>query len=208
MLWYDVQICSYKINRIEQNKNHLFLYQVWNTQVKSNHGIFQVKLPLFNGLEATFSGICLDQITVKFPQYPLKGIVEEVIAAGYKIQGNNPKDLPQLQHSLLGVTQISCWESSTWCIIQKKCSSYQLNSQYTDLGSRMQMVLEKFLVVHTKCSQRLNPGITWTQQHFHLISISCSKQVTKSTQMHLYYMWKLKRIVSIISWSVKRMKMK
>ena len=73
-----------------------------NTQVKSNHGIFQVKLALFNGSEASFSGICLDQITVKFPQYPLKGIVEEVIAAGYKRQGNNPKDLPQIQHSLLG----------------------------------------------------------------------------------------------------------
>ena len=51
-----------------------------NTQVKSNHGIFQVKLALFNGSEATFSGICLDQITVKFPQYPLKRIVEELIA--------------------------------------------------------------------------------------------------------------------------------
>ena len=111
-------------------------------------------------------------------------------------------------HSLLGVTQISCWESSTEGIIQKKCSNYHLDSQYTDLGSKMQMALKVLLVVHIKCSQRLNPGITWTQQHFYLISISCSKQVTKSTQMHLYYMWKSIRIVSIISWSVKRMKMK
>ena len=55
---------------------------VGNAQVKSNHGIFQVKLPLFNGSEATFSGVCLDQITVKFHQYPVKWIVEEDIAAG------------------------------------------------------------------------------------------------------------------------------
>ena len=85
---------------------------VGNTEVKSNHGIFQVKLPLFNGSEATLSGVCLDQITVKFPQYPLKGIVEEDIAAGYKRQGNNPRDLPNY-HRLFGVTQISCWESNT-----------------------------------------------------------------------------------------------
>ena len=69
---------------------------VGNTEVKSNHGIFQVKLPIFNGSEATFSGVCLHQITVTFPQYPLKGIVEEDIAAGHKRQGNNPRDLPQL----------------------------------------------------------------------------------------------------------------
>ena len=77
---------------------------VGNTEVKSNHPIFQVKLPLFNGSEATFSGVCLDQITFKFPQYPLKGIVEEDIAAGYKRQENNPKDLPQLSQFVRGDT--------------------------------------------------------------------------------------------------------
>ena len=69
---------------------------VGNTEVKSNHGVFQVKLLIFNGSEATFSGVCLDQITVTFPQYPLKEIVEGDIAAGYKRQGNNPRYLPQL----------------------------------------------------------------------------------------------------------------
>ena len=77
---------------------------VGNTEVKSNHGIFQVKLPLFNGSEATFSKVCLDQITVKFPQNPLKGIVEEDIAAGYKRQGNSSRDLPQLPQSVGGDT--------------------------------------------------------------------------------------------------------
>ena len=47
---------------------------------------------------------CLDQIAVKFPQYPLKGIVEEHIVAGYKRQGNNPKDLPQLPQFVGGDT--------------------------------------------------------------------------------------------------------
>lgn len=42
---------------------------VGNTQIKSIHGIFQVKLPLFNVSEAAFSGVYLDKITVKFLQY-------------------------------------------------------------------------------------------------------------------------------------------
>ena len=77
---------------------------VGNTEVKSNHGIFQVKLPLFNGSEAIFSGVCLDQIKVKFPQYPLKEIVGEDIPAGYKRQENNPRDLPQLPQFVGGDT--------------------------------------------------------------------------------------------------------
>ena len=76
---------------------------VGNTEVKSNHGIFQVKLPLFNGSETTFSGVCLDQITVKFPKYPLKGTAED-IAAGYKRQQNNPRDLLHLPQFVEGDT--------------------------------------------------------------------------------------------------------
>ena len=79
---------------------------VGNTQFKSNHGIFQVKLLLFNGSEATFSVVCLDQITVMFPQYPLKGIVEEDVAAGHKRQGITYEVYHN--HSLLEVTEISC----------------------------------------------------------------------------------------------------
>ena len=78
---------------------------VGNARVKSNHCIFQMKLRLFNGSEATFSGVCLDQIKVKFPQYRLKGKVEENIAAGSKRQGNNPRDLLQLPQ-FVGVIQI------------------------------------------------------------------------------------------------------
>ena len=123
---------------------------VGNTEIKSNHGIFQVNLPLFNGSEGTFSGVCLDQITVKFHQYPLKGITEEHIAAGYKRQGNNPRDLPQLPQFVGGNTVLP----------SKKCSNYHLDSQYKDLALRMQITIEVLLVVNIKCSQRLNSGIT------------------------------------------------
>ena len=45
---------------------------VGNSTINSNHRIFQVRLPLFNGSDAVFSGVCIDQITVEFPHYPLK----------------------------------------------------------------------------------------------------------------------------------------
>ena len=89
--------------------------------------------------------------------------------------------------SLLGMTEISHWESSNKVIIQKKCSNNHLDSQYTDLGSRMQMAVEVLLVVHIKCSQKLNPGMNratfLSDQYKH-----CSKQVTKSIQINVYYM--------------------
>ena len=46
---------------------------VGNALITSSHGTYQVKLPLFNGNYAALSGICLDQITVQIPKYPLKG---------------------------------------------------------------------------------------------------------------------------------------
>ena len=45
---------------------------VGDSMIKSNHGLFQVPLPFFNGSNAVFSGVCMDQITVEFPHYRLK----------------------------------------------------------------------------------------------------------------------------------------
>ena len=96
LLWYGVQDRYAAIKSIgsrakQESSIPISTGGVGNTELKSSHGIFQIKLPLFNGSEATFNRVCLDQITVKFPQNPLKGIVEEDIAAGYKRQGSSPK---------------------------------------------------------------------------------------------------------------------
>ena len=45
---------------------------VANSMIKSYHGIFQVRLPLFNVSDEVFSEVCIYHITVKFPHYPLK----------------------------------------------------------------------------------------------------------------------------------------
>ena len=63
-----------------------------NAEIKTTHGIYRVKLPLFNG-NAVFSGVCLDQITVQFPKYPLQGRVEKDIRNGYKQIGGDVKNL-------------------------------------------------------------------------------------------------------------------
>ena len=61
-------------------------------------------LPLFNGNEATLSGVCLDQITVKFPNYSIRGRVEDNIIKGYKVNGGDPRELPKLPKSVGGHT--------------------------------------------------------------------------------------------------------
>ena len=69
---------------------------VGNAHITSIHGTYQVKPPLFNGNDAVLSGVCLDQITVEFPKYPLKGQVEANVRSGYISNGKDPKYLPKL----------------------------------------------------------------------------------------------------------------
>ena len=51
---------------------------------------------MFNGNDAIFSGVCLDQITLQFRKYPLQGRVEKDIRTGYKQIGCDMKKLPKL----------------------------------------------------------------------------------------------------------------
>ena len=41
----------------------------------SQHGIYNFDLTFYDESEATMLGVCLDNITSKFPQYPLQGKV-------------------------------------------------------------------------------------------------------------------------------------
>ena len=59
-----------------------------------------MKLPLFNENDAVFSCVCLDQITVQFPKYPLQGGVKIDIRNGYMKIGGDVKNLPKLPRYL------------------------------------------------------------------------------------------------------------
>ena len=69
---------------------------VGNALITSNHGTYQVKHLQFNGNDAVVSNVCLDQITVEFPKYQLKGLVEADVRSGYMSNGKDPKYLPKL----------------------------------------------------------------------------------------------------------------
>ena len=58
---------------------------VGNPQITSSHATYKVKLPLFNGNDAVLSGVCLDQITLKFPKYPSKCHIEADVRSGKDI---------------------------------------------------------------------------------------------------------------------------
>ena len=68
----------------------------------ARHGEYQVTLPLFNGEEATFTGLCLDQITQKFPVYPLQGTIEADINQAHSTTGDK-RTLPKLPRTVGGL---------------------------------------------------------------------------------------------------------
>ena len=72
---YDA-IKSIGSRAVQESSMPISIGGVGNSTINSNHRIFQVRLPLFNGSDAVFSGVCIEQITVEFPHYPLKWKVQ------------------------------------------------------------------------------------------------------------------------------------
>lgn len=68
---------------------------------QSTHGIYTVKFPLSNGKSANMTGVCLDQITATFPQYPL-GEVESEIKQAHRLKYGSDYQLPKLPKSIGG----------------------------------------------------------------------------------------------------------
>ena len=73
---------------------------VGNTKTHSTRGIYNVRIPLHNGSEASFSGVCLEKITERFPTYPLAE-VEEDINQQFRTTNRTGK-LPKLPPSIGG----------------------------------------------------------------------------------------------------------
>ena len=68
----------------------------FNSLIQSNHGIFQVRLPLFNNSDTVFIGVFIDWITVKFHHYPLKGKVQDHVIVSYSQHRGDPRVLLKL----------------------------------------------------------------------------------------------------------------
>ena len=89
---------------VQEFAGSILIGGVGKSEITTDHGVYQVKLTLFNGNVATFSAICLDQITVNFPKYLLNGRVENDIKYGYKRMGDDPKYLAKLPGFMAGNT--------------------------------------------------------------------------------------------------------
>ena len=101
-------VCRYKaIQKIgpkaqQEVKGPIVLGGIGKLQTSSDHGIYQLRLPLHNGKNAVLSGICLEQITTSFPIYPLHGRVGDDIKEAYKRSGGTANTLPLLPECVGG----------------------------------------------------------------------------------------------------------
>ena len=80
----------------------IILGGIGHQKIVCQHGIVKVKLPLYNGREAVMSGPCLDQVTTRFPMYPLNGRVQQDINDVYRSQGGMVSNLPKLPEEVGG----------------------------------------------------------------------------------------------------------
>ena len=71
----------------------------------SEHGAYKLTLETCDGDRVSIRGLCLTQITCKFPKYPLKEI-ESDIRDVYKAQGGDLSKLPRLPQHVGGETEI------------------------------------------------------------------------------------------------------
>ena len=71
----------------------------------SQHGHYKISLKTCEGDVVSMRGVCLDQVTHKIPQYPLKKI-EKDIRETYKLSGRDPSELPRLPAYVGGDTHL------------------------------------------------------------------------------------------------------
>ena len=72
-------------------KGPMILSGVWDVQSEFEHGAYSITLHL-----GTLSGICLDQITANFPNYPLKTVESDFRAQFSNLKKGFPRKLPNL----------------------------------------------------------------------------------------------------------------
>ena len=71
------------------------IHGVGGCEVVSQYGHYEVKLPIFDGRLATFSGLCLDTVTGAMPPYPVREARNDIVDA-YLDAGGNKEDLPDV----------------------------------------------------------------------------------------------------------------
>ena len=91
----------------QKSSESIKLGGVGNTITKSSYGMYNIQLPLHDGIEVTLSGACLHQITAKFPIYPLT-TAEKDIKHHYASSGGS-NNLPSIPTSIGGEVHMMNW---------------------------------------------------------------------------------------------------
>ena len=79
---------------------------VGDIKLTTPHGEYRVELPMYNGRNASITGICLDAITNEMPTYPLNTQIKEDIEREYVRSGGQTVNLPQLPKEIGGEVDI------------------------------------------------------------------------------------------------------
>ena len=91
---------------------------VGGCEVVSLHGHYEVKLPIFDGRLATFSGLCLDTVTGMMPPYPVREARKTVVEA-YLAAGGKEADLPNVPALVGGETDFLIGMAYNWFLPQR-----------------------------------------------------------------------------------------
>ena len=94
-------------------KGPMFLKGVGDSCITSKYGHYSVKLPIFDGRMARFSGLCLDIITGAFPPYPVREARKTIVDA-YAADGGSVGDLPQVPVLVGGETDFLIGSQYNW----------------------------------------------------------------------------------------------
>ena len=86
-------------NRAKQvRKGPIPIRGVADTLSESKYGEFEVRLPLRNGNQALFTGLCFDDVTAEFCEYNVKPLYDKLVL-DYVKKGGDKKDMPTLSQS-------------------------------------------------------------------------------------------------------------
>ena len=84
----------------KESSNPVTLGGVGNCKAESKLGMYSVKLPLHNGRQISLSGVCLEKITSRMPEYPIQEDAQDIQRSYSKSGGSNK--LPNLPSSIGG----------------------------------------------------------------------------------------------------------
>ena len=82
----------------QTRKGPIQITGVGNTKTESRYGEYQVQLPLINGYDARFVGLCFDEVTAKFCEYDTRALYSKVVDDFVK-GGGDKNSLPTVSNS-------------------------------------------------------------------------------------------------------------